>query len=230
MDDESNRLHRVRGSTPSPDPTILTTQALLREVSSLKEIIDTRLRAMDQAIEVRKNEVDRVKHESDGQVAALKDTIQALIVEKFNTINERFSTMDEKFEGIQTQFVERDERVKDSAIARDTAVAAALQAQKEAAFESKQSFEKGIDKSEKASGERVGQLQVFVEQGLRSLSDKIDDLKSRMDRGEGMGAGHSGAVAEHHTQVIDSRTLLFAVIGFILTATGIIVGVLLATR
>ena len=95
-------------SKPDPDPTILTTENLRREIANLKELLETRLNGNDAA---------RV---------AQHDLIKAEIGILSNVTEQRFA-------GIETQFSERDKRTEQLSMADKTAIAAALQAQKEAA-------------------------------------------------------------------------------------------------
>src|SRR6478672_11107389 len=78
---------------PVPDPTTLTTAALLREIASLKEIVFTRLDAMDRAMMVFSDAITRAPTDVDKQIAHLKELHQ------------------EKFESIVKQFSERDARM-----------------------------------------------------------------------------------------------------------------------
>jgi len=70
---------------PIPDPTLLTTQALLREIGGVRELYDSRLAAMDKAVAL----------------------IQAT-VDKSPSIAELYAKYEEKFRGVQIQFDQRD--------------------------------------------------------------------------------------------------------------------------
>src|SRR5678816_2500369 len=100
-------------SRPVPDPTLLTTQQLIREMSNLKEVIFTRLDAMDRAMIVFTDQITRVPSDVDKQVGQLKELHQ------------------EKFAGVEKQFAERDIRTRQDAQAGKDNIAAALQAAKE---------------------------------------------------------------------------------------------------
>ena len=45
-------MTETESRTPVPDPTILTTQQLLRELAAMEKLMDTRIRAIDKGIEV----------------------------------------------------------------------------------------------------------------------------------------------------------------------------------
>jgi hypothetical protein len=86
---------------PIPDPTLLTTVQLNREIaavrdiiSGLKEIVFTRLDGMDKALELSNHNLSRVPSEVERQVDHLKE------------VNS------ERFRSIDIQFVERDSRAE----------------------------------------------------------------------------------------------------------------------
>ncbi len=81
-EDENGRMSNWR---PIPDPTILTTQQLMREIGALKELMQVRLDAYDKAIQLLQDFTDR------------QPTI-AEVVAKF----------EERFRSIETQFVKAD--------------------------------------------------------------------------------------------------------------------------
>jgi hypothetical protein len=101
---EGNSGHWV----PRPDPTILTTSQLLREIGSLKELIFTRLDAMDRAVALLDLTVNRVPTDTDKQIAHLKSLHETLIaagqrdLEKTREVVEtRIAGMDKAIELLQ---------------------------------------------------------------------------------------------------------------------------------
>jgi hypothetical protein len=156
---------------PIPDPTILTTQQLGTAVSSLREIIEARLDAMDKAIVLIQNKADRVPSEVDVAVAHLE------------------SLHEEKFRSIATQFRERDTRAEQSSRDSKVAVDAALQAAKEAVNEQNKSNAVAISKSEASFIKQIDQMGTIINTMASSLNDKIDDLKARLTAIEGQKKG-----------------------------------------
>jgi len=147
-----------RGSTPVPDPTILTTQQLYREIAASREIIEanigkieTRLDAMDTATELNKVATDKIPTLICEKVAAL---------EKLNN---------EKFASIETQFRERDTRSDKIAELGQKALEAALSAAKEA-----------VGKTEVAFTKQIESISAQIQTEKRAADGKIDDLKSRL--------------------------------------------------
>src|ERR1700688_1108277 len=111
---EDHRLHQTNGSTPNPDPTVLTTLALerevanlkemmLRELAALKETITTRFGGMDEATTLLREHQEKVPSETDKAILHLRELV------------------DEKFRGVEKQFVERDTRTEQTS--RDSKVA-----------------------------------------------------------------------------------------------------------
>ena len=152
------------GSTPVPDPTVLTTQQLTREIAASREIVeakyDTKLAGMDEATRLNKERTDKVP-------CMIKDAVTAL---------ERLH--DEKFASVQKQFEERDTRISDSSVANQKSLDAALQAQKESAGKTELSFTK-----------QISDLTAQFQTQNKALDERLNDLKGRLDRGEGTTGG-----------------------------------------
>jgi len=172
-----NNSHPI-GSTPTPDPTVLTTQALLREVQALKELFDQRVDAIEKAVAVAHENMVRVPNETDKAIQHLREVFE-----------ERFSTLLEKFAGVQTQFKERDTRVEQTARASKEALDAALQAAKEAVGKQNDSFVTSIAKSETATNKQIEQLGQLIATMTGANSAKVDDLKERIVKLEGLDLG-----------------------------------------
>lgn len=179
--------------TPRPDPTVLTTQQLLREVAMLRELLETRLGGMDKAIELVR--LDTAK--SPAFVADQIHQLQAL--------------HEEKFRSVAVQFVERDIRSEQTSRDSKVAVDAALQAAKEAVGEQNKSNSLSNAKMETAVTKQIDALVVLIQSqskamdemknGLLTLmqslgkatDEKIDDVKGRItiieSRAKGLGDG-----------------------------------------
>lgn len=169
-------MHSGLGSTPVPDPTLLTTQQLIREIAALREIVESkiegqrevleaRIDGMDKAIRLLQAISDRVPSDVDSKVAHLR------------TLHE------EKFHSIDIQFKERDERVEQTAKDTKTAVDAALAAQEKSAGKQADTFALSIGKSENATTKQID-----------ALDEKLNDMKERVTRIEGAGKGRGDAV------------------------------------
>lgn len=165
------------GSTPVPDPTVLTTQQLVREIAASREIIETRLDAMDTATELNKAATDNIPRLINDKVTQLQTLVE-----------EKIAGLMEKFHSIDVQFKERDTRTEQSSKDSKVAVDAALQAAKEAVGEQNKSSALAIAKSEAATNKQLDQIGTLIATGTKALDEKINDLKGRLDRGEGVKA------------------------------------------
>jgi hypothetical protein len=171
--------HRPQDSYPAlPDPATVTTVAILRDVAALRDLVFTRLDAMDKAIVIFNDNLTRVPTDVDKQVGNLKEIMMGL-----------FMVEDEKFAGIQVQFKERDTRSERESRDNKVAVDAAFAAQKEAASEQNKSNTLAIDKSEKATAETLNKQADLFKSTTDGLAGQISDLKDRQNKAEGTGRG-----------------------------------------
>jgi len=156
---------------PVPDPTALTTAALLREIASLKELVFTRLDGVEAKQDSFNEAITKTPTDVDKQVQHLKELHE------------------EKFVSIATQFKERDIRTEQTARDSKVAVDAALQAAKEAVAEQNKSSALAISKSEAATVKQIDQIQTQISTSTKGLDDKISDIKDRLTRIEGDAVG-----------------------------------------
>jgi chromosome segregation ATPase len=185
------------------DPTRLTTQQLDRAIVDLRQELVTRLEADEKAAALAHEDLVRVPTTVDKAVSAAESVLGA----RREALE---AVMVEKFAGVNTQFVERDKRTEQLTIANSTAIAAALQAQKEAVNEQNRASSEAIDKSNKQTAEAITQLQTLFQSNIGSLSNQLNDLKSRIDRSEGQKGGTG-----------DTYNFIFAAIG----AGGVLVAI-----
>ena len=193
------------GMVPVPDPTVLTTQAtdvakdqLRRELEAVKEVLETRLNAMDKAIELFQ------KH-NDLTPLQMKDwinNVHILLEQRFETVNERFRT-------IGIQFTERDTRTEQIARGNETALTAALNAAKEAVNQQNIAFTQATSKSEAAFIKQIDQLVALFQTGMKALDekittgtktsdDKIANVEKQLTMLVGSGVGQVNARTERH--------------------------------
>lgn len=191
------------GSRPIPDPTVLTTQQLNREISYLKELLEARLAERDKAIHLLQ------VHESG---------LPALVGEKIASLK---AIHDEKFTSIQRQFSERDVRTEQSSKDSKVAVDAAPQAAKEAVGEQNKSSSSAISKSEAATAKQIDQITQLIQNGAKAVDDKIGDIKDRITRLEGRGEGQVVEKESQHTTSGFIIAVIAVIISLISTATAI---------
>jgi hypothetical protein len=217
-------------NTPNPDPTVLTTAALLREVSTLrdsskaevaalKDIIVTRLTAMDKAVELVQASHLRLVE----MFHAREDKFDRLIDDKISSLQE---VHDEKFRSISVQFTERDTRTEQNQKDTKVAVDAALQAAEKAVGKQQESFSLATDKSEKATTKQIDQQGLIISTATRALDDKIEDLKQRLTRIEGSMEGR----LESKTTGQNTGNYILAIISAIIAAGAVIISVVINFR
>jgi hypothetical protein len=156
---------------PRPDPTVLTTQQLLREVSSVREILESRLNGMDKAIALLQASVDRSP-----------------------TIPEVVAEFREKFTGVDTRFQQRDIMFELAAKSDKDAIVAALQAAKEAVAEQNKSSATAIAKAETATTKQMDSITTLIQTNQKAIDEKITDVKDRITVIEGRGQGISSTI------------------------------------
>lgn len=165
--------HVEQSLVPRPDPTVLTTQQLQREIGTSRELVETRVLGVERAIDRLHVTVDR---------------LPALIVEQVSTLQ---ALHDERFSSIETQFRERDTRTEQTSKDSKVAVDAALQAAKEAVGAQQTANASSIDKSEKATSKQIDSIVALLQTTAQATNDKIDDLKTRLTAMESSRRGGS---------------------------------------
>lgn len=144
-----------KGWRPVPDPTVLTTEALLREINNLRLLLSSRMDAMDQATALR---LDATTHlQSDGR----------------RRVEHLHELITEKFAGVQTQFTERDVRTESEKRAAKEALDAALLAAKEL-----------VGVTNENTTKQVGEVKSLITTQNSATEQRITELKERIDRGQ----------------------------------------------
>jgi hypothetical protein len=222
---EREVLHKTEAgsSVPIPDPTILTTQALQREIFTARELVELRVESLREIltskydgalnsinliedrinviIDRNRHELIDIKHFYDEKIQSV---IEAMAVMK-NTINERFTLAD-----VQTEKAARDVK---------SAVDAAFAAAKEAVGEQNKSNALSITKSESAFTKQIDQLVASIAQIVKNTDDKIEsikinndsrinDIKDRIIRMEGRSSISDPGIAEAIKSMSDNISTL----------------------
>src|ERR1043165_1319156 len=176
---DDNRNERDHNWRPIPDPTLLTTQQLQREISALKEIIFTRLDANDKAVQLLHEDVTRVPTDTDKAIAHLREL------------------HDERFESIEKQFSERDTRMTRELEPNQPALEAALLSAEKAVNKQNENFALSIAKSENSTNKQMEQMATLIHTSNGALEGKISDLKDRDTIIEGKTSSQSQAKLRH---------------------------------
>lgn len=190
------------GSRPVPDPTLLTTAAVKlaleqeeKRVAGLLDTLRQRLDGMDVAADLRLKQFEHLDGLIDSKVKCVEDVLN------------------EKFEGVQSLFQALKERMAEQKTDTKTALDDALAAAKEAVTLQTVASEKSIDKSETATTKQIDALGTRVDQAGLEKDEKINDLKSRLDRLEASRQGGVDQRTETRTQGSDNRAILAAILG-----------------
>ena len=152
---------------PRQDPTALTTDQLRRELSALREIITARLDGYDTATALLSETVNRTP-----------TVIQTEITHVRELTDGKLTSVQQQFGGIAQRFEERDIRTEQAAKAGKEALDAALLSAKELVAQ----------QNEANRGEAAKTEQNFTKQ-IDAQAARIDELKERIDRGEGSASG-----------------------------------------
>jgi len=196
------------GRRPIPDPTVLTTQQLLRELAWLREVLETRLNGMDKAIELLQKTTDMAP-------ARMDEKIKAAI-----------SVHDQRFESIVQQFSERDVRGETSKRDSKDALDAALAAQKEAAEKQAVAFGQSVAKSESSTDKRIDQISTLVSATAAALEGKVADVKERVGRIEARGEGQTSQKTEAHADTRSTQANLHLIVTGVSLLFAIVMGIL----
>lgn len=173
---KQNNLGDLMGrgvTTPNPDPTILTTQQLLREIATSRELVESKVDGLQAMFETRLDGMDKAIE----ILNKISDRAMSTIAESVSQLQKLH---EEKFRSIATQFAERDTRTEQTSRDSKVAVDAALQAAKEAVGEQNKSNSLAIAKSETAFTKQIDQIGVQISTQQKGSDDKIDDIKSRL--------------------------------------------------
>jgi hypothetical protein len=158
----------------------MTTRALLREVAMLRELMESRINSQKEVVETRLTAMDKA-------VVLLQTSTELQRTVILSQVEQLKDLHGEKFQGVQRQFTERDERTKSTAELNQKAIDAALQAAKELVGVQAKSNEQTNAKTESMLVKQVEGIIDLIKTNALSTSDKIEaNAKSANDRNDGM--------------------------------------------
>ena len=229
------------GSVPVPDPTKLTADAvnqsksdLRREMAALRELIEARVAAAEGilgALGVRVMSMpdelgalrNHLRSEIEEQLVVLRAADEHLVTEIKEHVDNLQLLHGEKFAAIQQQFRERDVRTEQDKKSSKEALDAALLAQKESVRQQNDANTTAATKSEVSFTKQTDQLVILIATLEKSLTDRITELKERIDRGEGGNAGQSTERTEHRLNIGQA----LAAISVVLLSVSLVVSTLI---
>jgi hypothetical protein len=179
-----------------------------RAIASVLLQNGVRFDAIEKAIQLAHEDSVRVPTIVDraiNGVQALFDSKLAVISSEAATKREELSGKLEEVSGklsvLAIQFQER-------TAASSTAIAAALQAAKEAVGEQNKSSASAIEKAQTQTTEQLAQLRTLASSEISAQTAQITDLKSRLDKSEGPLAISQNTIASMQAQLIDTKSRL----------------------
>lgn len=199
----SNTGGGVNGQSASkPDPTLLTTQQLIREIANVAELL--------------RSEVKSVELESAGGRLAIAINIDDLQ----RQIESHDDSTKDRFDIIEKQRVEQkqdnEKAVQAALLAAEKAVQAALLAQKEAVREQTAASALAISKSESSMAAQQSQQYATITAELKAVTDRLGEQGNRLTTIESMKLGS----LESRSGLQMNSTLLFSAVLFIIALIG----------
>jgi hypothetical protein len=109
------------GTRPDPDPTVRTSEQLLREIGLVREITDAKVDRVETVLEARLDAMEKANE----LVRQYVDTFPSLMA----TTTHHLETLhNERFKSIDTQLTEKDKRIDQTSRDNNVAVQAAFSA------------------------------------------------------------------------------------------------------
>jgi hypothetical protein len=198
----------VSSPTPQTVPTVASPELALLAVNGLRaelnikfDSIHATLNAMEKAVTLQHDDLVRVPTDVQKTTSALRELIES-------RIDNLADVSEERFKSIQTQFTLLKQATEQLDNANKTAIAAALQAQKESAGETQKTSQAAIAKSEASTSEAIRALTTTFGAATTAQADRINDLKGRLDRGEGKTSVTDPAIGAALTELSQGIKLL----------------------
>jgi hypothetical protein len=173
-----------------------------RSLNALQNLMEARLDALEKKLALRFEEVRGIPAQAKTEIAHLRELHES------------------RFDGIELQFRERDVRGEQEKKASKEALDAALLAQKESVSQQNDANTTAATKTETNFTKQIDLVGTQINALDKSLSDRISELKERIDRGEGANSGAAGQRNQTRLNV----NVLAALAGVVLTALILVVG------
>jgi hypothetical protein len=213
------------GNIPVPDPTALTTQLVDRTVASFREVFDVRFAELNRAIMLATTQANKIPADIDVKLSELRADVDRRVLALRELVMSQMESIRgvnaERFQAVDTRFVERDVRIEQTAQESRMSQEAALAAAKEAVSEQNKGTAQAIAKFEVSIQKQIDAMNQIMTNSNLSLEDKIADLKTRLDRGEGRDSGSAEFRTEKRLDVgsvLQAIAVLATIIGLIVVA------------
>jgi len=206
---------------PVPDPTVLTTQQLLREIEILRDSIDDKVEARHREADALK-ELLFIRIDAIEQATALRaKAIDGMPVDNARQIGHLRELMDERFVSIGVQFKERDTRSERETRDNKLAVDAAFAAQEKQAVAQNESNTLAISKSESATAETIKTNQELGRSTTDALGKTLDEVKGQVTTILASGVGAHEVLTDRRagtSQILAMVAVVATLFGGALTA------------
>jgi hypothetical protein len=212
----NRKSHMGEQSTPRPDPTALTTEQLIREISRLEESVRLRSaesraqlegqidltnerfealrRSLDERFATQQFAISTAFDAAQNAKEGAKELFDAKLSSLTDMLNERYAT---QTKALDAAFLAQQAAVATSFDASEKAMAAALLAAKEAVEKANTATEKRFDGVNEQLAQQTGVLSELLpraeaEARITDLDRRLTDIKSTVDKGfTGVDVRHS---------------------------------------
>jgi hypothetical protein len=205
----------LRTETILRDLDVRTKAEIADGVNALEALLVQRIAGLEQIMKMLDGVLKNAPQERDDLRERLQTDI-ATAVDNLKHLHE------ERFNAIQQQFTERDTRGDQEKKASKEALDAALLAQKESVSQQNDANTTAATKTESNFTKQIDLVGTQITALDKSLTDRITELKERVDRGEGSNSGSAVTRNDQRlniSQVIAALAALVAVVTVILYAT-----------
>jgi hypothetical protein len=188
---------------------------IANSVNSLEALLTQRIAGLEKIMKI----LDGVINQGPEQSDALRERLQTdikIAVEGLRQLHE------ERFNAIQQQFTERDTRGEQDKKSSKEALDAALLAQKESVSQQNDANTTAATKTETNFTKQIDLVGTQITALDKSLTDRISELKERIDRGEGSDRGHTEARTDQRL----SQNAVVSIVVALIVATGVIVSII----
>jgi hypothetical protein len=210
------------GWIPDPDPSVITTEVInavkadfRRELAGLRELIEARI-VMTEGIAGRSSEALHI--EINRRLEALDVRNAAIREEITSEIHHLELLQDERFKAIAERFTERDFRSDQDKRTSKEALDAALLAAKESVLQQNDANTTAAAKSETSFTNQIDQIGVLMATLEKALTDRITELKERIDRGEGGASGSRQTGADIRANIAIAVSVLAIIASVVIYA------------
>jgi len=186
---------------PRPDPTKLTTDALMREIGALKELLSA---SINNVKELHRTDVDGLTRYGTERINRLQEEIERSDALR----NEKFRSIETQLKMLERYRVEQKDDTR-------AAVDAALSAAEKAVREQNLANDRSITKSETAVTEQLKQLNLTFSTAIDGIRRELSALTTKVTSLESVRLG-----------VKENVSNVYAVVGLIVTLGLLAVGAL----